>query len=371
LVREKAGVHEFEVEEPQIVDEHDVLVRVKRVGLDGTDFQMLRYDKKDIAVNEQGIVLGHEMVGVVEDVGSGVSTLKKGDYVTMTIRRGCGRCRPCGGNQSDMCMTGLYTERGIHKTHGFLTERVVDREKYILKVPKNIVKYAVLTEPLSIAEKATEMVRFIQRRMPWGCAHPDHAPDTPLWGGCKTSLVIGGGSLGFLATCLLRLSGARTYVAEIVEADNIKVQLLKALGAAHVDVRGREPEDVVEYCCRESHLDMILEASGASEFALRLIPHMARSSVYILMGIPPGEYRREIDANRLLRQIVRYNQVVMGSVNSNRRHFEMALADMPRINSTFDDILDGMFTHKFKFSEWAEAFKVSDPNQMKITVEMD
>ena len=72
-----------------------------------------------------------------------------------------------------------------------------------------------------------------------------------------------------------------------------------------------------------------------------------------------------------MRQIVRYNQVVVGSVNSNRKHFEMALADIPRINSTFDNILDRMFTHKFKFSEWEEAFNVKDPNQMKITLEMD
>jgi len=371
LVKGKSGVHEFEVAEPEIADEHDVMVRVLKVGLDGTDFQMIRHDKKDVADGQAGLVLGHEMLGVVEDAGSGVTSLAKGDFVTMTIRRGCGQCAPCNHNQSDMCMTGLYTERGIHKTHGFLTERVVDREKYILKVPDSIKDYAVLAEPLSICEKATDLIKFVQSRMPWGCVHPDHGFDTPGWGGCKTSLVIGGGSLGFLGTCLLRLAGAKTLVAEIVEEDNIKVQLLKAVGAQHVDVRGKQPEDVVEFCCKESHLDMILEASGASEFALRIVPHMARSSVYILMGIPQGEYKREFDANKLLRQIVRFNQVVVGSVNSNRGHFEMALADIPRINSTFNNILDRMFTHNFKFGDWREAFNVTDPNQMKITVEMD
>jgi threonine dehydrogenase-like Zn-dependent dehydrogenase len=91
------------------------------------------------------------MVGVVEEVGSEVMSVTPGDTVVMTVRRGCGICPPCLHNQSDMCMTGLYTERGIHKRDGYFTEFVVDQEQYAVKVPPDLAKLAVFTEPLSIA----------------------------------------------------------------------------------------------------------------------------------------------------------------------------------------------------------------------------
>jgi threonine dehydrogenase-like Zn-dependent dehydrogenase len=84
-----------------------------------------------------------------------------------------------------MCLTGLFTERGIHKYDGFLTEFVVDKEQYIVKVLWISVKIVVLTEPLSIAEKATRQIRIIQSRLPWGCPHPNHTFLSKEWGGCK------------------------------------------------------------------------------------------------------------------------------------------------------------------------------------------
>ncbi|MFC1953287.1 alcohol dehydrogenase catalytic domain-containing protein [Chloroflexota bacterium] len=160
-VRSKPGVHEFEILKPKIIEPDQVLVKVKEVGLDGTDFNIVKQVEPDITDGRENIVMGHEMVGVVEEVGHEVKSLAPGDAVVMTVRRGCGICHPCLHNQSDMCMTGLFTERGIHKLDGFLTPYVVDREQYMVKIPPKLVKLAVFSEPLNIVEKRIEQIKII------------------------------------------------------------------------------------------------------------------------------------------------------------------------------------------------------------------
>ncbi len=371
MVRGKPGVHTFELPKPEVKQPDEVLIRVKEVGLDGTDFNMVRYNLQDIAEDRNDMAMGHEMVGVVEEVGSEVKSLVPGDVVVMTVRRGCGICQPCLHNQSDMCMTGLYTERGIHKRDGFLTQFVVEQEQYIVKVTPNLVKLAVFTEPLSIAEKGIEQIRIIQSRLPWTCPHPEHTFLSPDWGGCKTALVVGAGPLGLLAAALLRLAQVQTYVSDIVPEESPKVHLAKQTGAVYVDARTKTPEQVVGLCCQAGNLDIIFEASGAAATAVELIPYMSRSSIYVMTGIPRGDIVIQVDAAQLVRQIVRYNQVVVGSVNSNRNHFEMALKDMPEIDSRFDGMLEEMITHRFHLADYQQAFDLSDPKHIKTVIEVE
>lgn len=371
MVRGKEGVHAFELPLPEIKQSDEVLVRVKEVSPDGTDFNMIRYGLQDIAEGRNEITLGHEMVGIVETVGSGVKSLLPGDLVTMTVRRGCGQCQPCLHNQSDMCMTGLYTERGIHKLDGYLTQFVVDQEQYIVKVPPELVKFAVLTEPLSIVEKGMEQIRVIQSRFPWTCVHPEHSFLSPDWGGCKTALVVGAGPLGLLATALLRMARVNTYVSDIVSEDSPKAQLVKHLGASYIDSRNKTPKELVEHYCAVGNVDIIFEASGAAATAVELINCMRRSSIYVMTGIPRGDIIIQVDAAQLVRQMVRYNQVIVGSVNSNRSHFEMALKDMEKIKSSFGSTLEEMLTHRVSLEDYHKAFAPRDAAHIKTVIEVE
>ena len=371
MVRGKSGVHSFEIPKPVIRAPDEVLIRVKEVGVDGTDSNMVKYNLQDISSGRNEIVMGHEMVGLVEMVGKEVKSLAPVDTVVVTVRRGCGICPPCLHHQSDMCMTGLYTERGIHKRDGFLTEFVVDREQYVVKVPDDLSGLAVFAEPLSIVEKGIEQIRAIQSRLPWTCEHPDHSFFSPRWGGCKTALVVGAGPLGILATALLRLADVYTYVTDIVPEGSPKVHLAKHLGADYIDGRRKTPGEIAEFCINHSgNLDIIFEASGAAATAIELINYMSRSSIYIMTGIPREKIDMQVDAAMLVRQIVRYNQVLVGSVNSNRSHFEMALRDIPRINSRFGNILKEMITHRFSLGDYKDVFSLSDPKHIKAVIEI-
>ena len=368
LKEDVKGIQSIYIPKPDIKKPTDVLIKIKQVGLDGTDFNMVKYDSKDIGEKRNAIVLGHELLGMVEKTGKKVKKIKKGDFITMTIRRGCNICPPCLHEQSDMCMTGLFTERGIHKIDGFLTSYVVDDEKYILKLPRGIEKYGIFVEPLSIAEKGIEQIRLIQSRLPWACKHPNHSFDSKSWGGCKTAFVIGAGPLGILATCLLRLAGVNTYVLERKEEDHIKIRTIRKLGAKYIDIRKTSIKEAFEIA---GNVNIIFEASGASEFAINMIPYMSRSSIYVMTGIPKGELKATFDAHAILRQIVRHNQVIVGTVNSNKKHFEMAIKDIPKINRKSSKILDNLITHRFKLIQYREYFNVQDTNQLKIVVDVD
>ena len=370
LIRGKVGVHAFELPKPEIRQPDDILVRIRQVGLDGTDFGMVRGNLHDIAEGRNEMAMGHEMVGVVEAVGNAAKGLAPGDPVTMTVRRGCGQCHPCLHNQSDMCMTGLYTERGIHKLDGYLTEYAVDQEQYIVRVPDDLGDLAVFTEPVSIAEKAIEQIRIIQSRLPWTCPHPDHTFASESWGVCLNALVLGAGPLGLLATALLRLHGVSTWTADIVPEDSIKAHLVKHMGASYIDSSGQTAEELVGQCALGGNLNIVIEASGAAETALQLISHLSRSSIYVMTGIPREGLLTQVDAAEIVRETVRKNQVIVGSVNSNRTHFEMALRDIGAIDARFDGMLKEMITHRYRLNNFRQAFDERGPTHIKTAIDV-
>ncbi|UCC59606.1 MAG: glucose 1-dehydrogenase [Dehalococcoidia bacterium] len=371
IVKGKEGVHSLDLPKPEIQQPDEVLVRIRQVGLDGTDFSIIRHQLHDIAEGRDSMAMGHEMVGAVEEVGSAVKGVAPGDLVTMTVRRGCGQCHPCLHNQSDMCMTGLYTERGIHKLDGYLTEYAVDQEQYIVKVPPELMELEVFTEPLSIAEKGIEQIRIIQSRLPWTCPHPEHAFTSESWGTCLNALVVGAGPLGLLTTALLRLHEVNTYVSDIVPEENIKAHMVRHLGATYVNARDRTAKEVLDACSIAGGLNIVFEASGAADMALQLINHLSRSSIYVMTGIPREGLLMQIDAAQIVAELVRKNQVIVGSVNSNRTHFEMALRDIGPINSRFDGMLQEMITHRHPLSDFQQAFSDPDAKHIKTVIDIE
>lgn len=368
VVRGQNGVKSFDIPQPVIRKPDEVLIRVREVGIDGTDYNIVRYGA-DFDSGRGALVLGHEMSGVVESVGKAVTVCQPGDVVSMTVRRGCGICHPCNENQSDMCMTGLFTERGIHKLDGFLTAMVADRERYIVKVPPEFIDIAVLCEPLSIVEKGIEQIRLIQGRMPWNCSHPEHSYTSPMWGGCKLALVIGAGSLGLLATALLRMAGATVITTDIVAPEHPKAKLVNYLGAHYLSAAGLSANELMNSGpLSGQRLDVIFEASGASMIAGEIMNYMSRSSIYVMTGIPRQDMVLNIDAAQIFRQMVRFNQVLVGSVNSNRRHFKMAVDAMPALSEKYPELLKRILTDRYPLSDFEQAFGEKRPEHIKTVI---
>jgi len=361
------GITALEIPEPEIETGNQAKVEIIEAALDGTDRAIIKNKLIDPPLGEDKLVLGHEAVGRVIQVGSDIKRLKVGDIVVPTARRGCNQCSSCLHGMSDMCSTGLYKERGIHKLHGFFTEYIVEEDEYLVLVPEGIKHLAVLTEPLSIGEKALEQIQHVQARLPWACSHPDHRFEEPGWGGCKKALVVGAGPLGFLAAALLVVEGVETYVAVNRGEDSIKVKYLKEMRAHVIDSRDSDMKKVID---QTGTLDVIIEATGAAQLAMDLVGGLGRNGIYVFTGIPRGSRQVCLDGDMLLRQIVRYNQVIIGSVNSNHTHFESALKHLGSMQETFGPVIDKVITDRFPMDDFKEAFSLKDPDMIKVVLEI-
>jgi threonine dehydrogenase-like Zn-dependent dehydrogenase len=157
----------------------------------------------------------------------------------------------------------------------------------------------------------------------------------------------------------------------MVPPDSIKAQFVERLQARYVDSREKTAKELVETCSLEGDINIVIEASGAAATALELIKYLARSSIYVMTGIPGEGMLAQVDAAQIVRKIVRENQVIVGSVNSNRTHFEMALRDMARINSGFDGVLGDMITHRYRLEDYEKAFAPKDAKHIKTVIEVE
>ena len=154
--------------EPNIVSPTDVKLRMLEAGVCGTDKEICAFEYGTPPSGSEQLVIGHESLGEVVEVGPNVTRVKVGDLVVPMVRRPCPHdyCVACRSDHQDFCFTGDFQERGIKERHGFMAQFVVDDEKYMNPVPKEMRDVAVLVEPLTIAEKGLTQVWQVQQRLP-------------------------------------------------------------------------------------------------------------------------------------------------------------------------------------------------------------
>src|SRR5499425_1764292 len=163
----KKSLQLVDIPQPKLQGATDVLLRVREVGLCGTDREISSFEYGSPPSGSDHLILGHESLSEVVALGRDVRSLKPGDLVVAMVRRPCphAECRACRAGRPDFCVTGDYTERGIKGADGFLTDYVVDDEAYLVKVPRALAEVAVLVEPLSVVTKALDQAHQIFARL--------------------------------------------------------------------------------------------------------------------------------------------------------------------------------------------------------------
>jgi threonine dehydrogenase-like Zn-dependent dehydrogenase len=346
--------------EPQLDSPGQIKLRVLRVGICGTDREEASGGRADAPPGQKELVIGHEMFGQVEEVGSQVQGVKPGDFGCFTVRRGCGHCPACLNNRSDMCSTGDYTERGIKQKDGYETELVVDESQYFVKVPKEQVPLGVLSEPTSVAEKAIDEALLVQ------IARIPGAADPGKWLEGKQVLVAGLGPIGLLAAVALRLRGANVLGLDVVDADTLRPRILQQLGGKYVDGRQTRPSALDDSF---GQIDMIFEATGIARVEFDLLGALGINGVYVLTGIPGGDRPLQIDGASLMRQLVLRNQVMIGSVNASRKHFQMAVEDLGKAYKTWGKTMEQLITHVVPYTDFADVLEKHPDNEIKAAIE--
>jgi threonine dehydrogenase-like Zn-dependent dehydrogenase len=346
--------------EPIITLPDDVKVRILRVGICGTDREEASGGRALAPHGKKKLVIGHEMFGQVVETGKAVTRVKTGDFAVFTVRRGCGECLPCLMNRSDMCLTGNYHERGIWGMDGYQTEFALDREQYIVRVPADLEPVGVLSEPLSVAEKAIdESVRIQTARLPEAAA-------TPNWLYGRRCLVAGLGPIGLLAAVALRLRGAKVYGLDVVDKGTARPQWLAYIGGSYVDGR-KVPPDKVE--SELGQMDLIFEATGVAPLEFNLLDALGKNGVYVLTGIPGGDRPLQLDGAELIRRLVLGNQVMVGSVNASRDHFQMAVDDLARARLIWGDHVTRLISHHRPYTEFQNVLTRHEADEIKVVLE--
>ncbi|MEJ2010243.1 MAG: glucose 1-dehydrogenase [Acidobacteriota bacterium] len=346
--------------EPKLTAPDEIKLRVLRVGICGTDREEAAGGRADAPPGQKDLVIGHEMFGQVVETGNQLQSVRPGDFGCFTVRRGCGHCPSCLNDRSDMCSTGDYTERGIKQRDGYETELVVDQLKYFVKVPKDQVPLGVLSEPTSVAEKAIDEALAVQ------AARLPGAGDPQKWLEGKQVLVAGLGPIGLLAAVALRLRGAKVLGLDVVDADSLRPRLLTQLGGRYVDGRQTKPAALDEAF---GQIDMIFEATGIAHVEFDLLGALGINGVYVLTGIPGGDRPLQIDGAALMRTLVLRNQVMIGSVNASRKHFELAVEDLGKGYKTWGKTVEQIITHVVPYTDFADVLEKHPDNEIKAAIE--
>ena len=332
----------IDIPAPRIERPSDVLVRILDVGVCGTDREICAFDYGTPPAGSDALVIGHEALGQVEAVGSAVTRVRPGDLVVPMVRRPCGRpeCRACQEGRQDFCYTGLFSERGIKERNGFMTELVVDDERYMNVVPPALREIGVLTEPLTIAEKALRQVDEVQRRLPWVCPHELGKPA----GHCHRAVVLGAGPVGLLGALALQATGYLVTVYSREPAPNAKSELLAGVGIEYVSSHDSTPEQLA---AKVGNIDLVYEASGASAASFQLMRVLGTNGVFVFTGVPGRKTPIEFDADDLMKRMVLQNQVLFGTVNADRGAFEAAIAHLAEFERRWPGPVRALITGRF------------------------
>jgi threonine dehydrogenase-like Zn-dependent dehydrogenase len=318
--REVTIVH---TSEPVLERDSDVKLRILDVGVCGTDREICAFEYGTPPPGEEHLVLGHESLGEVIEVGRRVRGLEPGDLVVPMVRRPCGRteCLACREGRQDFCFTGEFRERGINQMHGFMTEAIVDDVRYMNRVPRALRDVAVLVEPLTIAEKAMSQVWNIQARLPWGCPVDVEKPR----GYCHRALVLGAGPVGLLGAMTLVLNGFETFVHAREPGPNPRTAVLDRIGAKYLSGKQTTLADAATHI---GNIDLVFEATGASKISFDVLQHLGKNGIFVLTGVPGRRGPVEIDTDLVMRNLVLKNQILMGTVNAGKADFEAAIRDL-------------------------------------------
>jgi threonine dehydrogenase-like Zn-dependent dehydrogenase len=349
--------------EPRLERPSQARVRILDVGVCGTDREICAFDYGTPPAGSPHLVIGHESLGQVVEVGPGVRSVKPGDLVVTMVRRPCPHetCAACPQDRQDFCFTGDFQECGIKQRHGFMTEYVVEDEKYLVPVPRALRDVGVLVEPLTIAEKALIQLWDVQERLPWGCPHKPGKRH----GHCRTAVVLGAGPVGLLGAMALRANDFETIVYSREPAPNEKSELVQAIGAEYASAADETPEQLA---ARVGAIDLVYEAAGASRVAFEMMQVLGPNSVFVFTGVPGRKAPISVDTDLLMRNLVLKNQIVFGTVNAGRDAFEASVADLARFSELWPKAVRGLISGRHPVERYAELL-VGRPGGIKHVLE--
>jgi glucose 1-dehydrogenase len=317
-----------------------ILVEAVGVGVCGTDVEITSGAYGWAPPGRDRLILGHESLGRVVDPGPS-SGLAAGDLIVGIVRRPDPvPCPNCAVGEWDMCRNGQYTERGIKEIDGFMSERWRIEPGYFTKLDPSLGILGVLLEPATVVAKAWELVGTMRARAFW---EP------------RQALVTGAGPIGMLAALIGVQHGLEVHVLDQV-TEGAKPKLVADLGATYhsgaINDLDFEP-------------DVVIECTGVGPVIVDSIRKIGAGGVVCLTGVGSGGPTSGLAPADMAKAVVLQNNVIVGSVNANRRHFyrgAQALAAADR------DWLGRLISRRVPPENIADALQ-RGPDDIKVVVD--
>jgi len=335
----KTGTARYEDFPEPDESEGSILVEAVAVGVCGTDVDIVSGNYGWAPPGKTRLVLGHESLGRVIDPGPR-SSLKKGDLVVGIVRRPCPvPCPNCAVGEWDMCSSGQYTERGIKEIHGYMSEHWRIEPEYAIKVDASLGLLGVLLEPMTVITKALEQVYLAGQRAFW---EP------------RTALVTGAGPIGLLAALRLKANNLEVHVLDRAETGP-KPDLVHAMGGTYHTGSALN---------LDFDPDIIVECTGVGSVIADSIQKIGSGGIICLTGVGSGgiESRAVGDVGKAA---VLKNNLIVGSVNANKRHWYRAGQNLAVSDRAW---LSRLITRREKPENFQQAL-VRQPDDVKVVIQ--
>ena len=320
--RAEAGLWMDDVPEPRI-GINDVLIRVKRASICGTDVHIYNWDDWAQRTIPVPMVVGHEFVGEIVEVGSNVSDFFPGQIVSGEGHVVCGRCRNCLAGRRQLCAhtSGV----GVNRPGCFAEYIALPMSNVWVHAPHVDLDVASIFDPFGNAVHT--------------------ALTFPVLG--EDVLVTGAGPIGLMAAAVARFAGARFVV--ITDLNPYRLELARKMGAsAVVDVRQKTLADVQRELGMKEGFDVGLEMSGNSQAFADMVANMSHGGRIALLGIPSEQ------------MVIDWRTVIFGMLTIKgiygREMYETWYKMTVMLQSGLD--IRPVITHKLAFADFEQGFAV-------------
>ena len=302
---------------------NDVLIRIDRTGICGTDLHIFKWDAWAQGAVPVPMVVGHEFVGTIVDTGDNVKDFHPGDVVSGEGHVVCGQCRNCFAGKRHLC----------NDTKGIGVNRPGAFAEYIALPMTNVWKHrsSIDRDLASIFD-------------PFGNA-THTALSFPVLG--EDVLITGAGPIGCMAVAICKHAGARSIV--VTDVNPYRLELAKAMGATiALDVTQNEISDVFPELRMREGFDVGLEMSGNPSAFTSMLSTMTHGGKIAMLGIP--EHEMAIDWNEVI-----FNMLTIKGIYG-REMYESWYKMTVMIESGLD--ISPVITHHFPYHEFEDAFDV-------------
>jgi glucose 1-dehydrogenase len=324
------SIHLEDVGKPSVADVpggRGVLVKVLRVGVDGTDKEINAAEYGAAPPGEDFLIIGHENFGVVEEVGDNVpDTIRPGDYVVASVRRPGSSLFGAIGLQ-DFTTDDVYYERGINLLHGYLTEYYVEEAQFVFPLPRSLREVGVLLEPTTVAEKGINHAYEIQRRL-------------KIWQP-RRAAILGSGTIGLLMALAARLRGLELTVLSLPRKPYRNAELIEELGGTYVSSADATLAQLSE---DRGPFDLIMDATGFSPIVWEAAEVLGKNGVLVLSSITGGDRKAEINSDRINQSFVLGNKVMVGTVNASPADYRSGVDDLIKAEALYPGWLGQLLT---------------------------